>query len=193
MQPKFGVDLDMVLADFVAATGVVFGRPVDKVNKWRYFEDWGIDSARFWQRIHSYGERFYGEMVPPLPWATTLMDIVAKSGDYIIVSAPGSPTDSKPVDWSAKWLWLQKYFPAIPPTKLLVGFCKEELARPNVMLIDDSQEGCEKFAKAGGAVCIFPQLWNSNADKVGNRLAYVTERISQHVEQFNSERPKNAT
>jgi 5'(3')-deoxyribonucleotidase len=184
MQAKFIVDLDMVLADFVAGTGIVFNKPVDKVSKWKYYEDWGIDGVRFWQRIHTWGDRFYGELVPRHPWATTLMDAVGDN--FIIMSAPGAPSESNPVDWSAKWLWLSKYFPTIPATKLVVGFCKEELAKPHVMLIDDSQDGCEKFAKAGGAVCIFPQLWNSNADKVGQRLQYATDCIAKHKEKFNA-------
>lgn len=186
MQAKFIVDLDNVLIGQVEASCAAFGRPALGINKWTFWENWGIDDTRFWQRVHSYGDRFYGEMAPMLPWATTLMDAVIKSGDYLIMSAPGSPQHSKPVDWSAKWLWLSKYFPAIPATKLIVGFCKEELARPHYMLIDDSQNGCDKFKAAGGAVCLFPQLWNGNADKVEHRLAYAIQCIADHKDKFNA-------
>jgi 5'(3')-deoxyribonucleotidase len=179
---EFVIDLDMVLADFVQATGTVFGRDASKISKWAYYEDWSLDHVRFWQRIHAYGERFYGEMVPVLPWAKTLMHAVGDN--FRVMSAPGDPRVSMPVDWSAKWLWLSKYFPEIPATKLIVGFCKEVLAKPNVMLIDDSQDGCDKFAVAGGAVCLFPQRWNSNADRIDKRLEYATECIAKHKEQF---------
>lgn len=191
MQAKFIVDLDMVLADFVTGSGIAHGMSTANVNKWRYYEDWGIDGARFWQRIHSFGDRFYGEMVPVLPWAATLLHAVGDN--YRIMSAPGAPTLSKPVDWSAKWLWLSKYFPAVSADRLIVGFCKEELAAgPHVMLLDDSQDGCDKFIAAGGSACVFPQLWNSNKDKISNRLAYATDAIRVHIEKYNGNTERTA-
>lgn len=183
MQAEFILDLDNVLAGQVEASCVAFGQSVTTVNKWTFWENWGVDDARFWQRVHHYGDRFYGEMVPVLPWAATLIDAVGEN--FTIMSAPGSPKQCKPVDWSAKWLWLSKYFPHVTADRLVVGFCKEKLARgPHVMLIDDSQDGCEKFAAAGGSVFLFPQLWNSNKDKIGNRLGHATDAIRAHIEKY---------
>lgn len=186
MTAEFVLDMDMVLADFRAGAAAAARQHLPATdNSWVFWETcWGWSTAKMWQHIHAYGDRFYGEMVPMLPWATTLMDAVGDN--FTIMSAPGYKEHVKPSDWAGKWLWLSKYFPAIPPHKLIVGIAKEKLARPNVMLIDDSQDGCDKFAAAGGAVCIFPQLWNSNADKVGYRLQYATECIAAHKEKFSA-------
>lgn len=189
---SFVVDLDMVLADFRAgaAAAARLHLPADDAS-WIFWERWGWSTAKMWQTIHAYGDRFYGEMVPMMKGAATLVDAVGDN--FVIMSAPGYKEHVRPVDWAGKWLWISKYFPAIPPHKLIVGLAKEKLAQPHVMLIDDSQDGCDKFAAAGGAVCVYPQKWNSNAHLTDKRLEYATECIERHKSNFPAECATDAT
>jgi hypothetical protein len=174
MKPFFVVDLDEVCADFVDAACRVHGRSVDTVLSWLFYEEqWGITSEEFWGKIHDLGDSFYADWVKPKPWMNELLDVIRRTGDFVIMSSPGI---GKPVDYAAKRIWIDKY---IPDAKLIVGSEKHLLAAPNRMLIDDNETTCDKFAAAGGNVHLMAYPWNRNRGCVNERLFLLYSAISK--------------
>jgi hypothetical protein len=80
--------------------------------------------------------------------------------------------------------WLQQFFdPRF--RRYMLGSHKHLMAKPGVVLIDDSDAKCEKFIEAGGGAILFPQPWNSNYDQIdarkpyGSRLAFVENQLDE--------------
>lgn len=180
MNRLFVLDMDEVLADFVQAACDLHGRAVDTVQSWLFYEQqWGITSDDFWGPIHAEGDGFYGERVQPKPWAYDLFERVTTLGDVVVMSSPGI---GKPVDYAAKRIWIDKYFPGV---KLIVGSEKHLLAGPRRMLIDDNETTCDKFFENGGNVCLVPYPWNRHRDKISDRLPFVGQQIDAFVRNTN--------
>tara|TARA_B100000700_G_C14367978_1_gene544625 strand:+ start:90 stop:317 length:228 start_codon:yes stop_codon:yes gene_type:complete len=70
----------------------------------------------------------------------------------------------------------------------MLGSHKHLLAKPDVVLIDDSDEKCRKFIEAGGHAILLPQPWNANHGLVdpekeyGGRMDYVDSRMNEITE-----------
>lgn len=176
MKPEFVCDMDEVLADFVDAACRVHNRPVDSVQSWLFYEQqWGITSLEFWGKIHDLGESFYGEWVKPKPWAFELFNRLTSLGPVLVTTSPGI---GKPLDYSSKRIWIDKYFPG---ARLAVMSDKHWLAAPNRLLIDDNEQTCKTFRESGGnAVCV-PYPWNDRRDYINERLQYVGGGIDHFV------------
>lgn len=171
--------MDEVLADFVDAACRVHNRAVDTVQSWLFYEQqWGITSGEFWGKIHELGDSFYADWVRPKPWAYELWVKLTHLGDVVVMSSPGI---GKPVDYAAKRIWIDKYFPG---AKLIVGSDKHLLAGNGRMLIDDNETTCDKFEQYGGVSCLVPYPWNRNRDKVAERLPFVGWNIDKFVREL---------
>lgn len=72
-----------------------------------------------------------------------------------------SPTDTRCVE--GKLFWLSQY---LPDNDFVITKRKELLAKPDVLLIDDSDAKIEAFTAAGGQGILFPRPWNSCYDIV---------------------------
>lgn len=176
MKPEFVIDLDEVCADFVSAACQVHNRPVESVNTWFFYtESWGMTSEEFWGKIHDLGEAFYGDLVKPKPWCYELIERVASLGPYVVMTSPGI---GKPLDYSSKRIWIDKY---LPSAKLIVGSEKHWLAAPNRLLIDDNEQTCQKFQQSGGVSCCIPYAWNFNRSYVNERIRFVGREIDSFV------------
>lgn len=180
MKPEFVCDMDEVLADFVDAACRVHNRPVDSVQSWLFYEQqWGITSDEFWSKIHNLGESFYGDWVKPKPWAFELFNRLTSLGPVLVTTSPGI---GKPLDYSSKRIWIDKYFPG---ARLAVMSDKHWLAAPNRLLIDDNEDTCLKFVNSGGHACLVPYPWNCNRDLVSERLPAVGRQIDYFVRNLN--------
>jgi len=62
---------------------------------------------------------------------------------------------------AGKMEWIYKYCPKWLHRQYLIGPCKHMCARPNALLIDDSDENVNKFREHGGQALLVPRPWNS--------------------------------
>ena len=89
-----------------------------------------------------------------------------------------------PASSMGKVHWLQQFFdPRF--RQYMLGSHKYLMAKPGVVLIDDSDVKCTKFIEAGGDAIVFPQPWNGNYDKIregephGGRLSFVEGKLDE--------------
>lgn len=164
------LDMDGVLANFPAAACEVHHRPSYEVTHWDFFKDWDISAAEFWQTIHEWGDDFYRDIVQPYPWLDDLLNMVRRTDEFIVMSAPSN----SPNGYAAKKIWLDKY---VGEVQLIVGSQKQLLARKDRLLIDDYDKNIDMFRREGGCCLVFPQPWNCMAGQADRRLTYVEHRL----------------
>ena len=176
------IDMDGVLADFARHAFAKFDR-LDILDNWpagKYDleEILGIPQDEIWEVLDKEGPEFWANL-PVLPWATDLCALTRKMvGRFYIATSPSRA----PASSMGKVYWMQRFFdPRF--RRYMLGSHKYLMAKPGVVLIDDSDDKCAKFIEAGGSAILFPQPWNANYNKVlegeahGGRLAFVEEQI----------------
>ncbi len=171
------LDMDGVLTDFVGAMLRLLGREEALQSwppgVWDMPQALRMEPAELWGRIAREGERFWAEL-EAYPWVDELLGLVAQFAPFTILSSPSS----QPESLSGKLRWLQKRFgPAF--RDYLIGPPKHLCARPDVVLIDDSDENVSRFRLNGGHAILFPQPWNSNHGLVERRLDYVRDELTR--------------
>jgi hypothetical protein len=62
---------------------------------------------------------------------------------------------------AGKLEWIHKFLPRWLHRQFLVGPPKHFCARPDTLLIDDSDDKCDKFRESGGQAILVPRPWNS--------------------------------
>ena len=155
------LDMDGVLCDLQPEIGKLFGfREADVERLWRrgqYMIHAGLDldEAEVWRRMAAAGEEFWSEM-PETPWARKLYDGARALGDVYFATAP----TQEPHSASGKLKWLQQFVGDKGMRNFMMGAPKHLCAKPNVALVDDSDENIYAFMKAGGHGVLFPRAWN---------------------------------
>lgn len=179
------IDMDGVLVDFARPALAQFGQ-LGVYDNWPPGEYdiegvAGVPQDEFWAVLDNEGPEFWAGL-PALPWALQLCYLVRNkvlNGFHIATSPSRAPASSM-----GKVHWLQKFFdPGF--RRYMLGSHKHLMAKPGVVLIDDSDEKCEKFIEAGGSAILFPQPWNANHELVradeqyGGRLDFVKARLAE--------------
>lgn len=172
------VDLDGVLADFVHGALNLFHRPPAEVMAgWKpgnYFigDALGMDREAFWDRL-SGNHKFWHCLNPTPDWRLLLKTARTMSAEIRICTAPSSCSTSH--YGKAKWL---RHHGLDPGAECIMTQDKHLLAGPRRVLIDDSDENCERFEQAGGHAIVWPQLWNSHhALRKQPRVPYVSRHL----------------
>lgn len=155
------LDLDNVLAGFNRAAFIAHGQPFNEPEERNFWHGWGMDDAKFWDRIHRHEADFYGRMVQPLPHAKKVLEMVQNADDFVIASAIGGPQPG--AAWCAygKFVFMHRHFPEVPANKIKVDSQKHLLAGPDRLLIDDDPENCDRFIQHGGQAFMFPTAQNT--------------------------------
>ena len=131
----------------------------------------GVTNKEFWSCVED--SNYFWDSLGTFPWSKDLYDFLRKFAPVTICSSPSDGLNCV----YGKTQWLKKHI----DQSITTGDCvftkkKYLLANPNVLLIDDLQENCDKFIAAGGhAVCV-PSTWNTK------NLQYndILERIITH-------------
>ena len=172
------LDMDGVLVDFVNPA-LELHEQLDAFDRWPPGE-WdipkvlGISKSQFWSKIDAVGHAYWSQM-PPYQWTHQLVQLVTRIAPFSILSSPSLHPECP----TGKVLWLREH---LDPNfrDYLFGHQKHLCARPDVVLIDDSDTNVEKFRGHGGQAILFPQHWNSN-HQVEDRLEYVTSELKRCV------------
>ena len=177
------IDMDGVLADFARHALAKFDR-LDVYDNWpsgKYEIDEivGIPQDEFWAELDKEGPEFWSSL-PVLPWAIELCALARKYSSlpfHISTSPSRAPASSM-----GKVHWLQQFFdPRF--RRYMLGSHKYLMAKPGVVLLDDSDAKCAKFIESGGGAILLPHPWNANYSKVregaphGGRLEFVEEQL----------------
>lgn len=169
-------DMDGVFADFVGGVvDLLHIEPLSIANNWPAGEYslekvLNISTERLWNLINRGGVDWWAHL-DPFAWNTELRSLIADCrGSHSILTSPGDCAFA----YQGKRLWADRHLSGLPLT--LTGN-KHLLAKPSTLLIDDHDRNVELFQDAGGRAILFPQHWNRNHDKVGDRIDFVREQL----------------
>ena len=165
--------MDGVLCDFNARAQEVHGCLHLKLTNWEWHKDIGLTIEEFWEKIDNTPG--FWESLAPFPWMAELVQLIEDQCEFTLLTAPSW----HPSSYAGKRKWIQQYF-GESFTACMLGTRKYLLARPDAILIDDSNKNCAKFVKHGGSAILFPQPWNSNnvyATSIESRMNFVKSRL----------------
>ena len=162
------LDMDGVIADFVGGALDRFearldGREVVFCNGTRH--PWppgeyevnkvlGVDAYYFWERLNHPG---FWSGLPAYLWLGELMEAL-QGHEVFVCSMPTISGGRRCL--SEKLFWLQRHVPELA-NRYVFATHKFLCARPDTLLIDDSDIQCHAFRLANGRACLFPQIWNA--------------------------------
>lgn len=171
------VDLDDVLVDFHAGYARLLGissaelRNRRTPGEWDLSIDLGISHSQFWKPVHLAGAQFWQEL-KACEWSTTLVDIVKyRADDWLIVSTPSTQSSS----YVGKIEWMQAHFKDSQFNRYELIRRKYLLANRDTILIDDKEENCDQFIRAGGQAILFPSYGNRLYEHCDNPLSYIAD------------------
>ncbi len=172
------LDMDGVCADFIKSAMKIFKRE-DLYTNWpkgiyNVEEAIGISPAEFWKEIGKGGYKFWSTL-EELPEFKEMYAALLKIGDVYFCTSPSRDPDSL----KGKLMWLQDRFGGSFRNYIFIKD-KHLLAKKDSFLIDDFDENCEKFLKAGGNSILFPQDWNSN-NGIKNKISFVLDSIKNRI------------
>jgi len=171
------VDLDGVLVDFASAACRLHGRPdlpegdfaAWPRGEWRMSKVLGVTDGEFWAAIDGLGEPYWRDLAP-YPWVRDLLALLPCP--FTIATSPSN----LPQCAAGKVVWMRRHL-GRGFRDFLIGPQKHLLARPDTLLIDDNDKKVREFREAGGLAILFPQPWNANHARTGDRLGYVAREL----------------
>jgi len=108
------------------------------------------------QRIEAHQKDWTHEQwasIPLYPWALDLYRRLKQIAPVLIATALNRRYYAA---YSGRAEWIHKH---LDESRMLMGPPKKDLAMPGRILIDDSRETCESFAKKGAQAIPFPRQW----------------------------------
>lgn len=135
------VDMDGVVADFIAGTSQLLGQPItpDDAGHTLYDE----------RKVELTNKRLFGNL-PPMPDMYDLIAYIKHTGlPWEILTAAGKVNRELVV--YDKNAWVRRYIdPSVVVTCTYKGSQKAAFAEPGSVLIDDRKRNIECWEKAGG-------------------------------------------
>jgi hypothetical protein len=175
------LDMDGVMADWVGAVYDLAG-PLEAGKR----EPWpvgeydiepvlGVTTDRLWALVNRQGVEWWAHL-EPLPWFGELLALIDSARvESSILTAPGR------CDYAltGKAQWIRNHLPDFRG-RLHMTKEKHLLAAPGRLLIDDSDDNCNRFIEAGGAAIVYPQPWNSAHLYAGRPLPSVKRQLANY-------------
>ena len=136
------VDMDGVLVDFLGGAG----KATDM--KFKTHMDWEKVKKTEWKTLANIGSRFWAK----LPWMNDGKKLwsFVKQYEPRILSAFPQATENKQNAIDGKREWIKKNLSGVKEVNLVKGQDKQNFARKNAILIDDSKRNIDQFRRAGG-------------------------------------------
>ena len=184
MKPIVLLDIDDVLVDWRAAAIAVGGEKVNEIcdafhagGEMRsavaeaHLNLWGLIKAHptFWTDI------------PKTEWCDELISHIEGLGvDWFFCTAH-SRNDERSATQKVQWVHKNGWD---SQKKLVITHEKWLLASPNKILIDDRDENCFRFEKAGGHTVVMPHKWNKASPFIDRRMNFVKSQLNRCLEQI---------
>lgn len=172
MKPsRIFLDLDDVCNCFTMHALRAVGCPV-RANEFHKFNpEWGFDIVKAVNALHphyKFTPRGFWSFINREVWASAPKSVefefllhrcetlVGRENTCILTT----PT-LDPECLAGKLEWIHRHFPPWMHRQYLMGPQKHLLARPDALLIDDSDKNVVAFRGAGGQAILMPRPWNS--------------------------------
>lgn len=151
------LDMDGVIVDFMQGLTNKYGvKEFSNPHNWEleYEKDFGMSREEFWLAC----DNEFWEGLPFTPEAVEIFQILGErdlTDRICILSQPVSHAYQGKVDW------IKKNLPQLYNGKqFLLGPTKHWCAHPKALLIDDNEDHCRDFIRAGGHSFLIPRPWN---------------------------------
>jgi len=173
------IDLDGVLVDILKGLCTLFKLP-HLYDRWpqndRVSRVLGISDAAVWKAVACHSPRWWVQL-PVYPHARELVGMLQDHAPIRICTRPAED----PMSAAGKLIWMQNFFGDWAFDHYHLTRHKEELARPDRLLVDDQDHNCEAFAAAGGQVIQFPQPYNRlrKVYLAGEAMGYVRDEFQR--------------
>lgn len=175
------LDMDGVFCSFVDHALKTHGREEVKITHWNIEEQLGLTTEQFQKPINKAGASWWRSS-PELQHWKDIWRLANKMFDEVFfLSSPlgyqGAETGKK------KWLQdrLGKDF-----DRHIFTTHKHVCAKPNSVLVDDSDKNCEAFIKAGGHAVCFPQPWSSTKEHTHDPIPYLERQLEDALKKIRS-------
>jgi len=189
------LDCDGVYADFITGILAALKYPYEGIDKWpfgRVFDIFPLIGTNWIEVSTHCTTDFWAN----LPWTEDGRDILKLIWDRF--SPEQTMLLTKPMDnddsYTGKAQWVTKHIPELRHRIVPTHVSKHEFAYgATSLLIDDSEENCDKFCEAGGSVILVPRPWNryDYLFFTGDTVAFIEEQLdkwmveSQHPARYN--------
>jgi hypothetical protein len=115
-----------------------------------------FSSTKFWDAL----DQTFWETIPAENYLWLMVDYLSRQVGEKNVCVASTPTLG-PESLSGKLVWVKKNLPSYMHRQYMFGRDKFLLARPDTLLIDDNQDNCINFERAGGKSILVPRPWNN--------------------------------
>jgi hypothetical protein len=173
VKPTIFFDLDGVIADFVRGTLRAHGRedfPIADV-RWGMEEQLGLSAADFWRPMGYDFWRNLGRYDDGLRLLRGAEKLIGPDRIAILTSAA---SNNGCID--AKRDWIAEHLPGYE-RRTFTGEAKFLFAERSKLLVDDRDENCDRFCRAGGRAVQPPRPWNRRRDLCGPDGSFDVEPV----------------
>lgn len=189
MRPtRIFLDLDDVCNRFTMYALRMVGCPVDSWSYRDFNPEWGWDIVKAANTLHptrrftvadfwnSIGREVWANVHVSEEFIHLLADGIAYVGieNVCILSCPTLDPDCL----AGKVEWIHSHVPKPMQRQYLIGPRKHFCARPDALLIDDSDANVQAFRQHGGQAILMPRPWNVLYE-IKNPLTYVQHAMKQ--------------
>lgn len=176
------LDLDGVVADFHKEAFKRRGKNFYEMERegydfsnWNIWADLGLTESDFYGWLEQEGANFWASL-EFTPYGLELYNFCKARAKTYFVTAPTLDSDSA----KGKVQWIRRHFGRFFNMYVITPH-KHLLAKPNTILIDDSDTNIKKFSAAGGKTILFPRQWNENRDNYSIALQYTQMLLIQNL------------
>ncbi len=188
------LDMDGVIANFIGGAISAHGQDFqhDDVDEWNWYEKhWGMSDEDFWIPLNS--ERFWVTL-RRYSWSCHVLEVIKEElgsdVEICFCTNPGHFVGAIPA--KIRWLKNEGFMGDDCHTQQFIPTSRKgRLAKPDVLLIDDSGLNVQEFALDGGQAILFPQPWNANRCHVGQRIGYLKEQLKLIANEAGTEQTSN--
>ncbi len=169
------VDIDGVLTNFVGAALARHNRRFEELapGEWHFNKALGLTETAFWAQLG--GADFWANM-DWLPDGRAILGAAECSFGAENVSLLTSPSQDSAC-WQGKAQWVAKHLPQYN-RRLTVSACKTVFGGAGKVLVDDSEDNCEKWDRAGGEAILVPRFWNAGHAQAADAATVVARALS---------------
>jgi 5'(3')-deoxyribonucleotidase len=184
-KPRILIDMDCTVADFQLGACKAHGIKYRSFLEAHVPGEYGthlvfervlgkpISQEEFWAPITA--DPCFWLYLDPLPWATELYELVRDvTDDFEFVTSHSKC----PTCVHQKEQWLLTHLGPDAADQMTACRRKHLMAKPGVVLIDDTESTCNKFRKEGGHAVVFPALHNSLHDVSHKPMSWVKPAVT---------------
>lgn len=174
------LDMDGVMSNFVGACCRLFNKDEKEIlanwkpNEYSVDVVFGITEQEMWRAIDENSYNFWSTL-EEYEWAKDLYSHCRIFGNVYFLTSPSIHDQSS----AGKVAWMKKFTGNAQFHDFLMGPPKFLCAKPDNVLIDDSDKNCNSFASAGGKTILFPQPWNALHSFKDSKLNYVISELEK--------------